>query len=213
MDKMEKFPTFFLFPPHLSVPIFFLFLAFGKYHMAAKWWRALENKSITSLISVPKVSQKHKLISVWKICNSFSTHSRINCDEFFWNCITCVNGLLNVSGPAAFFWARKWAALGGQGGAGRIYLFIFFNEGRSLQVTSSLPPQRLVPLRAPLRPPPVWRLEGGGGPSGWTKQQISTLALEGGQARRGGEKGPGSHTTLAHMVHDSLKADIKVAPN
>lgn len=35
--------------------------------MASKSWRALESKSITSLISVPKVSQKHKLISLWKL--------------------------------------------------------------------------------------------------------------------------------------------------
>lgn len=89
MEKMEKFPTFFLSPPTCPCQLF-LFLAFGKYHMASKWWRALENKSITSFISVPKVSQKHKLISVWKIWNLFGLakcqgcpKSHINCDEFF----------------------------------------------------------------------------------------------------------------------------------
>lgn len=45
-----------------------------------------------------------------------------------------------------------------------------FNEGRSLQVTSSSPLSSIFPQC------------GGRNPSGWTKQQISTLALEDGQA-------------------------------
>lgn len=45
-----------------------------------------------------------------------------------------------------------------------------FNEGRALQVTSSSPLSSIFPQC------------GGRNPSGWTKQQISTLALEDGQA-------------------------------
>lgn len=48
-----------------------------------------------------------------------------------------------------------------------------FNEGRSLQVTSSPPASPLSPIFIQC---------GGRSPSGWTKQQISTLALEDGQA-------------------------------
>lgn len=76
-------------------------------------------------------------------------------------------------------------------------------RGRSRQVTSSAP-SSLSPSSCFSH---AW---GERTPSGWTKQQISTLALE----EAGGHRGKESlHMTLAHMVRHSLKANIKVALN